>query len=240
MVEPMHDPSGSPSPSEATEQQVASDADVRPDGSPTETASVTTPADEEKQGEATAGSLGPSSPDHSSTDSSPDGDDEDHEGRLADDLEELTAKAHKAEQYLELAQRTKADFENYRKRAARDAATAQERGAVRLARELLPAIDNLDRTLEAAQAAEETVADDGAHALVSGIKLVHTDLIAALTRAGIERFSPEGETFDPQQHEAVAQQPVEGAEPGTVVEVYQRGYRLGDAVIRPARVVVAG
>jgi molecular chaperone GrpE len=74
---------------------------------------------------------------------------------------------------------------------------------------------------------------------VSGIKLVHADVIAALARAGIERFSPEGEPFDPQQHEAIAQQPVEGAQPGTVVEVYQRGYRLGDFVIRPARVVVA-
>ena len=65
-------------------------------------------------------------------------------------------------------------------------------------------------------------------------------MIAALARAGIEPFSPEGEQFDPQFHEAVAQQPVEGAEPGTVVEVYQRGYRLGDSVLRPARVVVAG
>ena len=64
-------------------------------------------------------------------------------------------------------------------------------------------------------------------------------MIAALARAGIERFSPEGERFDPQLHEAVAQQPVEGAESGTVVEVYQRGYRLGEVVIRPARVVVA-
>ena len=74
---------------------------------------------------------------------------------------------------------------------------------------------------------------------MSGIKLVHADVIAALARAGIEPFSPEGEQFDPQCHEAVAQQPVEGAEPGTVVEVYQRGYRLGDVVLRPARVVVA-
>ncbi len=65
-------------------------------------------------------------------------------------------------------------------------------------------------------------------------------MIAALARVGIEGFSPEGEPFDPQHHEAVAQQPVEGAEPGTIVEVYQRGYALGDTVIRPARVVVAG
>ena len=74
---------------------------------------------------------------------------------------------------------------------------------------------------------------------VSGIKHVHSDLIAALQRAGIERYSPEGEPFDPTLHEAVAQQPVEGAEPGTVVEVFQRGYRMGDSVVRPARVVVA-
>src|SRR5437868_2636507 len=75
----------------------------------------------------------------------------DHERQLEHDLEELTAKAEKAEEYLELAQRTKADFENYRKRAARESAAAQERGVVKLARELLPAVDNLDRALAAAE-----------------------------------------------------------------------------------------
>jgi molecular chaperone GrpE len=160
--------------------------------------------------------------------------DEDHEQRLERDLEELTAKAEKADEYLELAKRTKADFENYRKRATREAAAAQERGVARLARELLPAVDNLDRAVEAAEGAGEN------GNLLSGIKLVHADVLAALQRAGIERYSPEGEAFDPQRHEAVAQQPVEGAEPGTIVEVYQRGYLLGDSVIRPARVVVAG
>jgi molecular chaperone GrpE len=107
---------------------------------------------------------------------------------------------------------------------------------IKLAKELLPAVDDLDRALAAAEAA-----GDGAdEALVSGIKLVHADVIAALARVGIEQYSPEGERFDPQFHEAVAQQPIEGAEPGTVVEVYQRGYVLGESVIRPARVVVAG
>jgi molecular chaperone GrpE len=163
---------------------------------------------------------------------------EEHE-LLQRDLEELTAKASKADEYLELAQRTKADFENYRKRAAREAAAAQERGVAKLARELLPAVDNLDRALEAAETAAG--ATDGTETtLASGIKLVHADVIAALARAGIQRYSPEGEVFDPQHHEAVAQQPVDGAQPGTIVEVYQRGYRLGDAVIRPARVLVAG
>lgn len=169
---------------------------------------------------------------------------DDHERKLEQDLEQLTAKAEKADEYLELAQRTRADFENYRKRAAREAAVAQERGITKLAKELLPAVDNLDRALQAAQTAGAVDGgaqpDNGTAAtLVSGIKLVHDDVIAALARAGIERFSPEGERFDPQLHEAVAQIPAEGAESGTVVEVYQRGYRLGEVVIRPARVVVA-
>jgi molecular chaperone GrpE len=164
----------------------------------------------------------------------------DHERQLEHDLEQLTAKAEKAEEYLELAQRTRADFENYRKRAAREAAAAQERGIAKLAKELLPAVDNLDRALEAAQtAAGGGGQGNGTQTLVDGIKLVHKDVIAALSRAGIEGFSPEGERFDPQQHEAIAQLPVEGKESGTVVEVYQRGYRLGEVVIRPARVVVA-
>jgi molecular chaperone GrpE len=145
------------------------------------------------------------------------------------------AVARERDEYLALAQRTQADFENYRKRAARETAAAQERGVAKLAKELLPAVDNLDRALEAAQ----HDGDNGHSTLVSGIKLVHADVIAALSRAGIERFEPKGEQFDPQRHEAIAQQPVDGAEPGTIVEVYQRGYVLGDFVIRPARVVVA-
>jgi molecular chaperone GrpE len=163
----------------------------------------------------------------------------DHERQLERDLEELTAKAEKADEYLELAKRTKADFENFRKRAAREAAAAQERGVARLAKELLPAVDNLDRALEAASGADAGAQGNGTTTLVDGIKLVHSEVINALSRAGIERFSPEGERFDPQEHEAIAQMPVPGKESGTVVEVYQRGYRLGDVVIRPARVVVA-
>ena len=164
---------------------------------------------------------------------------EDHERKLQLDLDELEARAEKADEYLELAQRTKADFENYRKRAAREVGAAQERGMTKLARELLPAIDNLERALAAAGAEQAGNAPSG-HTLEAGIKLVRTELLAALARVGIEPFSPEGEPFDPQRHEAVAQQPVKDAEPGTVVEVYQRGYCLGELVLRPARVVVAG
>jgi molecular chaperone GrpE len=162
------------------------------------------------------------------------------EAEVASELEALVAKAEKAEEYLALAQRTQADFENYRKRTTREAKAAQERGAVKLALALLPAIDNLDRALAHADDVVVDGADNGAASLVAGLKHVHADVIAALGNVGIERYSPEGEPFDPQYHEAVAQQPVEGAQPGVVVEVFQRGYRMGENVVRPARVVVAG
>jgi molecular chaperone GrpE len=162
------------------------------------------------------------------------------EAEVASELEALVSKAEKADEYLALAQRTQADFENYRKRATRDAKAAQERGAVKLALALLPAIDNLDRALAHADDVVADGADNGAASLVAGLKHVHADVIAALGNVGIERYSPEGEPFDPQYHEAVAQQPIEGAQPGVVVEVFQRGYRMGDNVVRPARVVVAG
>jgi molecular chaperone GrpE len=152
------------------------------------------------------------------------------------DVEALQERAAKSEEYLALAQRTQADFENFRKRAARDAAVATQRGAMKLAKELLPAVDNLERALEHAP----DQASEAEAAFISGIQHVHSDLIAALQRAGIERYSPEGEPFDPTLHEAVAQQPFDGYEPGTVVEVFQRGYRIGENVVRPARVVVAG
>jgi molecular chaperone GrpE len=169
----------------------------------------------------------------------PEGEEQESEASVVDDIDvaALSEKAAKADEYLELAQRTRAEFENYRKRAVREAAAAQERGAIKLALELLPAIDNLDRALAHADSAPQP---NGDASFVSGIKHVQTDVLAALKRAGIEPFSPDGERFDPQLHEAVAQQPIEGAQPGTVVEVYQRGYRLGESVLRPARVVVAG
>src|SRR5438477_235281 len=152
------------------------------------------------------------------------------------DLDELVKTAAERDEYLALAQRTQADFENYRKRVARESAAAQERGMAALAKELLPALDNLDRAL--ADAGKAAGDDDP---LLKGVRLVRSELSAALARAGIESFSPVGEAFDPSLHEAVATAPCssDGAKSGTVLEVYQPGYRLGASVIRPARVVVA-
>lgn len=168
---------------------------------------------------------------------------EGHQHQVERDLEELAAKAEKADEYLVLAQRTKADFENYKRRAARDAGLALDRGVAKLAKELLPAIDNLNRAVQAAETfadgSPEEAAAEAESQLASGIKLVQADVLDALARVGIEPFSPTGEQFDPQYHEAVAQHPVDGQAAGTVVEVYQQGYRLGETVLRPARVLVA-
>ena len=156
-------------------------------------------------------------------------DDEDA-AEIEGELDELAVLAGERDQYLALAQRTQADFENYRKRVARESAAALQRGAAKLAKELLPALDNLDRALDAA------AQDDP---LLDGVRLVRGELSSGLARVGIESFGAAGDTFDPVEYEAVAQQPVEGAASGSVVEVYQPGYRLGASIIRPARVLVA-
>jgi molecular chaperone GrpE len=155
---------------------------------------------------------------------------------LQGDLAALQAKARERDEYLALAQRAQADFENYRKRTSKDVATAEARGISKLARELLPALDNLALALAAAESGAETEHDRG---LLAGIRLVQSELAGALERLGIEAYSPAGERFDPELHEAMAQQPVQGAEPGTIVEVYQPGYRHNGGLLRAARVVVA-
>jgi molecular chaperone GrpE len=136
-----------------------------------------------------------------------------------------------ATKYLALAQRTQADFDNYRKRMARENAAAADRGIGRLANELLPALDHLELAIKASE--------EGHPEVVKGFVLVRDEIVNALGRVGIQPFAPRGEVFDPNEHEAMATQPAEGAESGTVIEVYTQGYRLNGAVLRPARVVVA-
>jgi molecular chaperone GrpE len=135
----------------------------------------------------------------------------------------------------DLAKRKAAELENFRKQAAVRVQKASRDGMKRVAAEILPALDDFERALAHAEAEES----DEEHTLTRGIRLVQEQLLAALRRAGIESFSPQGEPFDPHLHEAVATTPVEGAASGTVVEVYQAGYRLGDDVLRAAKVVVA-
>src|SRR5215218_2488142 len=134
------------------------------------------------------------------------------------------------EDYLALAQRIQADFENYRKRVAREAAVAGERARSGLVRELLPIVDNLERALASAEEGEQHLAE--------GVRLVHSELIAVLERNGIQQFDPSGEKFDPAEHEALSVR--EEGEAGLVVDVVEKGYRTNGSVLRPARVVVSG
>jgi molecular chaperone GrpE len=133
------------------------------------------------------------------------------------------------DEYLELSQRTRAELENYRKRAAREAAQAGERAKANLIRELLPVLDNLDRAIESAGEDEQHLAD--------GVKMVHAQLVAALEREGIQAFDPVGDKFDPECHEALSTR--EDGKSGLVLDVVEKGYKLNGTVLRPARVVVS-
>jgi molecular chaperone GrpE len=137
-----------------------------------------------------------------------------------------------AAKFRDLAMRKQAEFENFRKRMARENAQAAERGAAKLAKELLPALDHLELSIKGAEGHAD--AD-----VIRGFALVRDELFAALAKSGIQAFSPQGEPFDPNEHEAMVQQPSEEAESGTVLEVYQQGFRLNGQILRPARVVVA-
>jgi len=148
-----------------------------------------------------------------------------------DEPDELEALRAERDEYLDALQRLKAEFDNYRKRAARDQAGVIARANERLVKELLPVLDDLGRALEAAEEHEEA-------ALEEGVKLVHRSLADLLRREGLAEIETNGH-FDPHVHEALLAQPSE-ADEGTVIEVVQKGYRLGDHVLRPARVVVAG
>jgi molecular chaperone GrpE len=153
------------------------------------------------------------------------------------DLDALLAEAEsKRDEYLDIARRTQADFENYRKRMAAEVQASALRGKAGVAREVVPVLDDLERALQSAGLDPEGDSED---ALAHGVLLVFRSLRENLKRAGVEAVDPDGEKFDPNEHEALTTLPVEGVESGQVVEVMQKGYRLDGQLIRPARVVVS-
>jgi molecular chaperone GrpE len=154
-----------------------------------------------------------------------------HQADASLDVEErLAALEAERDERLNDLKRVAADFENYRKRVARDQESLVARAHERLVKELLPVLDDLERALAAAEEHEEAKLEEG-------VRLVHRALRDALTREGLAEIETNGR-FDPHVHEALLSQPSE-AEEGSVLEVLQKGYRLGDHVIRPARVIVA-
>jgi len=127
--------------------------------------------------------------------------------------------------------RLAADFDNYKKRAARERAEYVAFANERILKELLPILDDLERALSAAEQHEEAQLEEG-------VRLVHRSLASLLERQGVKEIATEGK-FDPHVHEALLAQPSEEKEQGDVLDVIQKGYTLGDRVVRPARVIVA-
>lgn len=158
-------------------------------------------------------------------------------GAVEQDLAALLAEAEaKRDEYLDIARRAQADFENYRKRMAAEVQAAALRGKAEVARGVVPVLDDLERALQAAGLDPEGDADDP---LAHGVLLVFRNLRETLGRSGIEVVDPKGEKFDPNFAEALSTVQVEGTEAGVVVEVMQKGYRFEGHLIRPAMVVVA-
>jgi molecular chaperone GrpE len=145
-------------------------------------------------------------------------------------LDPLQVAVAERDDYLDALRRLKAEFDNYRKRAARDQSDLIARASERLVKELVPVLDDLERALEAAAEHEEATLEDG-------VRLVHRSLADILAREGLTEVAVDG-PFDPHTQEALLSQPSEEPE-GTVIQVVQKGYRLGDHVLRPARVVVS-
>jgi molecular chaperone GrpE len=152
------------------------------------------------------------------------------EDLVEEQVDPLVAAEKERDDYLDALQRLKAEFDNYRKRVARERAALAAHASERLVRELVPVLDDLERALEFAAAHEEAQLEDG-------VRLVHRALAAALAKEGLAEITTEGK-FDPHTQEALLSQPSE-AEEGTVIQVLQKGYVLGDHVLRPARVVIS-
>jgi len=146
---------------------------------------------------------------------------------VVDPLDQVTRER---DDYLDALQRLKAEFDNYRKRTAREQSDLSTRAALRLVKELLPVLDDLERALAAAEQHEEAKLEDG-------VRLVHRSLVEALQREGLAEIETDG-AFDPNVHEAMLAQPSEDRQSGDVLDVLQKGYRIGDKVLRPARVIV--
>src|SRR4051794_3458308 len=145
----------------------------------------------------------------------------------------LTAAEQQRDEYLTLAKQARAEFENYQKRFQRDLAIERQYAQAPLAGDLLQALDSLDRALDAADKA----GDKGP--LSQGVAMVRSQLLDALRRHGVKPVDAKGKPFDPNQHQAVMQQPSADVPPQTVLNVLEQGYTIHERVLRPARVIVS-
>jgi molecular chaperone GrpE len=154
---------------------------------------------------------------------------------VADEAElQLSEAQQKAEEYLDLLRRTQADFVNYRRRMNQEQAEARTTAQLALLNQLLPVLDDFERALDA------TPEDLARHPWVQGLFLVARRLTALLDQLGVEQIGEPGEQFDPRRHEALSLEARADAPEGTILQVARPGYVLGERVIRPAQVIVAG
>lgn len=149
-----------------------------------------------------------------------------------EELDPLARAERERDEHLDTLRRVAAEFDNYKKRVAREHEELRGRAAERLLHDLLPVFDDLERALAAFETSDK-------EAIADGVALVHRALWTLLEREGVAELDPRGEAFDPHRHEALLSQPSDQPE-GTVIEVIQKGFLLGDRVLRPARVVVSG
>lgn len=151
---------------------------------------------------------------------------------------QLTAEEELAAAHADLVDaeervlRTLAEFDNFRRRSAREMAAAEARGVANVVTDLLDVVDNFDRALEHA-------GEDVPAAFLEGMRMVAEGLRAALDKRGVSRMQTEGERFDPERHEALTSQPSADVAPNTVLQEIQAGYVMEDRVLRPAKVIVA-
>jgi molecular chaperone GrpE len=153
------------------------------------------------------------------------------------DLTDISSELHEEvlrerDEYLDSLQRLQAEFANFRKRVQRESERHAERASSEVIEELLPVLDNFERAMQAAAEHDEKL-------LTSGVELVYNQLRDILAKRGLCEIEAEGETFDPTHHEAVMCQPSEEHEEGTVMQVLEKGYRRGEKVVRPAKVIVS-
>jgi molecular chaperone GrpE len=135
--------------------------------------------------------------------------------------------------------RTLAEMENLRKRTAKEVGDARIYGITGFARDVLDIADNLQRALDAVPAEAKANADPGLKALIEGVELTERSLLNTLEKNGVKKFDPAGEKFDPNFQQAMYEVPDASVPPGTVVQVVQAGYMIGDRVLRPALVAVS-
>lgn len=151
----------------------------------------------------------------------------------SEEVDDLRKRAGERDEYLNLLQRTQADFQNYQKRVQRDREEERKYYAGAMISDFLPVLDNLERALAAAEKVGET------GPLVQGVKMVLTQFLELLKKHGVSPIIAEGQPFDPNLHEALTHQPSAEHPPNTVTHVVTTGYKIHDRVLRPAQVVVS-